>query len=150
MLTEQTPGENLLLVYNTILNHLDDILCQGMIAKQVLSLAKATVGVIESCSLSVHVMEEGLSPTFCLHRKHAIKQIDRLLRLLGKARDSYGLVRTIKTNTSMSCGYSFFRQCVIYYLLLTKMKEVETCLLINNSVCYLKQHHLYTSMPRII
>lgn len=150
MLTQQIPDESPLLVYNMSLNHLDDIFDQGMNAKRVLSLAKATLDVIESGSLAIHAMGEGLSLTYGLHRKLAIKQVDRLLNLLGKARDSDGLERTIKADTSMSHGYSFFRQGVIYYSLLIKMKEEETCLLINNSVCYLKQHRLYTSTPRII
>lgn len=156
MLTEQILGEHLLLVYNTLLNNLNGILCQGMNAKQVLSLANATLGVIESCSLVVlvvlvvHVMAEGLSLTCCLHRKHAIRRIKRLLRLLGKARNSHGVVRTIKIKTSMNCGYSFFRKCVIYYSLLKKMKQVEAYLLINNRAFYLKQCRLYTSTPRIM
>ena len=73
-----------------------------------------------------------------------------LLTLLGKAGDSAGLERTIKVNTSKSRTYSFFRQGVIYYQLLPKMKEENARLLMEKFIYYLKQHHLYTRTLGII
>ncbi|MFM5176539.1 IS4 family transposase, partial [Aeromonas caviae] len=73
-----------------------------------------------------------------------------LLTLLGKAGDSVGLERTIKVNTSKSRTYSFFRQGVIYYQLLPKMKEANAVLLMGKFIYYLKQHRLYTRTLGII
>ncbi|MDX7889357.1 IS4-like element ISAs18 family transposase, partial [Aeromonas caviae] len=73
-----------------------------------------------------------------------------LLTLLGKAGDSVGLERTIKVNTSKSRTYSFFRQGVIYYQLLPKMKEANAVLLMDKFIYYLKQHRLYTRTLGII
>ncbi|MGL4933387.1 MAG: IS4 family transposase [Aeromonas sp.] len=73
-----------------------------------------------------------------------------LLTLLGKAGDSAGLERTIKVNTSKSRTYSFFRQGVIYYQLLPKMKEANAILLMEKFTYYLKQHRLYTRTFGII
>lgn len=67
-----------------------------------------------------------------------------LLTLLGKAGDSAGLERTIKVNTSKTRTYLFFRQGVIYYQLLPKMKETYTTLLMEKFTYDLKQHRLYT------
>lgn len=50
-----------------------------MHAKRVLSLANATHGVIESGSLAIHAIGCGLSAARSITRKHAVKQIDRLL-----------------------------------------------------------------------
>jgi hypothetical protein len=73
-----------------------------------------------------------------------------LLTLLGKAGDSAGLERTIKVNTSKSRTYSFFRQGIIYYQLLPKMKEANAVLLMEKFIYYLKRHRLYTSTLGII
>lgn len=73
-----------------------------------------------------------------------------LLTLLGKAGDSVGLERTIKVNTSKSRTYSFFRQGVIYYQLLPKMKEAYATLLMEKFTYYLRQHRLYTRTLGII
>ena len=73
-----------------------------------------------------------------------------LLTLLGKAGDSVGLERTIKVNTSKSRTYSFFRQGVIYYQLLPKMKGANAVLLMDKFIYYLKQHRLYTRTLGII
>ncbi len=73
-----------------------------------------------------------------------------LLTLLGKAGDSAGLERTIKVNTSKSRTYSFFRQGVIYYQLLPKMKETYATLLMEKFTYYLRQHRLYTRALGII
>lgn len=73
-----------------------------------------------------------------------------LLTLLGKAGDSAGLERTIKVNTSKTRTYSFFRQGVIYYQLLPKMKEANARLLMEKFTYYMKQHRLYTRTFGII
>ena len=44
------------------------------------------------------------------------------------------LERTIKVNTSKSRTYSFFRQGVIYYQLLPKMKEANAVLLMDKFI----------------
>lgn len=64
---------------DTISEHLDDIFGQDMHAKRVLSLANATQGVIESSSLAIHAIGNGLAQANGLERKYAIKQVDRLL-----------------------------------------------------------------------
>lgn len=71
-----------------------------------------------------------------------------LLTLLGKAGDSAGLERTIKVNTSKTRTNSFFWQGVIYYQLLSKMKEANATLLMEKFTYYLKQHRLYTRTTR--
>ena len=48
-------------------------------AKRVLSLAGATLGVIESASLAVAMIGQGLALARGRLTKHAIKQVDRLL-----------------------------------------------------------------------
>ncbi|MBW3777285.1 IS4 family transposase, partial [Aeromonas veronii] len=68
-----------MLDHATILQHIDDIFGHDMHARRVLSLANATQGVIESGSLAIHTIGCGLSAARGLTRKHAVKQIDRLL-----------------------------------------------------------------------
>lgn len=68
-----------MLNHNIILNHIDDIFGQDMHAKRVLSLANPTHGVIESGSLAIHAIGNGLSVASGIERKHAVKQVDRLL-----------------------------------------------------------------------
>ena len=43
------------------------------------SLANATLGVLSSASLAVHVIGQGLAHSRGLITKHAVKQVDRLL-----------------------------------------------------------------------
>ncbi len=52
-------------------------------AKRVLSLANATLGVIETASLAVNIIGLGLAQARGLVTKHAIKQVDRLLSNQG-------------------------------------------------------------------
>ncbi len=52
-------------------------------AKRVLSLANATLGVLETASLAVHTIGQGLALARGLLSKHAIKQVDRLLSNQG-------------------------------------------------------------------
>ena len=64
---------------DTISEHFNDIFGQDMHAKRVLSLANVTQGVIESSSLAIHAIGNGLAQANGLERKYAIKQVDRLL-----------------------------------------------------------------------
>ena len=48
-------------------------------AKRVLSLANATLGVVNTASLAVNAIGHGLAMARGLNSKHAIKQVDRLL-----------------------------------------------------------------------
>ena len=50
-----------------------------MHAKRILSLSKATVGVIKTTSLAVNTISQGLALARGLVTKHAIKHVDRLL-----------------------------------------------------------------------
>lgn len=52
-------------------------------AKRVLSLAGATVGVMHSASLGVHAIGLGLADVVGLQKRHAVKQVDRLLSNKG-------------------------------------------------------------------
>ena len=64
--------------YSTLHDFVDGIFGEDMHAKRVQSLACATLGVIESCSLAVHLIGQGLSQAHELKQKHCIKQVDRL------------------------------------------------------------------------
>lgn len=64
--------------YTTIVDFVDGIFGTDMHAKRVQSLACATLGVIESTSLAVHLIGQGLSQAHDLKQKHCIKQVDRL------------------------------------------------------------------------
>ncbi len=55
------------------------VFAQDVHAKRVYSLANATLGVITSASLAVHLIGQGLAQARDGLRKHAIKQVDRLL-----------------------------------------------------------------------
>ena len=50
-----------------------------MHAKRVLSLANATSGLSNPVALAIHAIGNGLSLANGLERKHAVKQVDRLL-----------------------------------------------------------------------
>lgn len=52
---------------------------EDMHAKRVESLSNATLGVINSGSLAIHMIGEGLAQARELRRKHCIKQVDRLV-----------------------------------------------------------------------
>ena len=47
-------------------------------AKRVLSLANATLGVLTSASLAVHLVGQGLAQALGKLSKHGVKQVDRL------------------------------------------------------------------------
>lgn len=65
--------------HELIHQHVDELFGQDMHAKRVLSLANATLGVIEKGSLAIHAIGSGLAQANSLKRKSAIKQVDRLL-----------------------------------------------------------------------
>jgi len=48
-------------------------------AKRVLSISNAVVGVINSASLAIHLIGQGLAISQGTVTKHGIKQVDRLL-----------------------------------------------------------------------
>ena len=52
-------------------------------AKRVYSIANATLGVVLSASLAVHAIGAGLAAARGLRKKHAVKQVDRLLSNAG-------------------------------------------------------------------
>src|SRR4051794_9204737 len=58
---------------------LKTLFAQDLHAKRVLSLAGATLGVIESASLAVGMIGQGLALARGRLTKHAVKQVDRLL-----------------------------------------------------------------------
>ena len=62
---------------------LKTLFAQDLHAKRVLSLAGATLGVIESASLAVGMIGQGLALARGRLTKHAIKQVDRLLSTQG-------------------------------------------------------------------
>lgn len=68
-----------MLNHEVLLNHIENIFGQDMHAKRALSLANATLGVIGSGPLAIHAIGNGLSLANGLERKHAVKQVDRLL-----------------------------------------------------------------------
>src|SRR5271166_3766272 len=70
---------NQTLGFNDIHQFLERLIGVEMHAKRVLSLANATLGVIRTASLAVHMIGLGLALARGLITKHAIKQVDRLL-----------------------------------------------------------------------
>jgi hypothetical protein len=67
------------LKHEDVLNFLSSLFGNDLHAKRVLSLSDATVGLLKSGSMAIHTIGEGLSQAKELHRKHAVKQVDRLL-----------------------------------------------------------------------
>ena len=67
-----------------LLNFINIILYEGDLhAKRVLSLAKATLGVLTSASLAIHAVGRGLAQAMGTLTKHGVKQVDRLLSNRG-------------------------------------------------------------------
>ena len=62
---------------------MDSLFAVDVHAKRVYSLANATLGVISSASLAVHLIGQGLAHARGLLTKHAVKQVDRLLSNQG-------------------------------------------------------------------
>jgi len=69
--------------FNDIHRFMQSLYGEDLHAKRVYSLANATLGVITSASLAVHVIGQGLAHARGLVTKHAIKQVDRLLSNRG-------------------------------------------------------------------
>lgn len=62
---------------------LTDVFQGDIHAQRVYSLANATLGVMASGALAIHAIGQGLAQARGLIRKHAIKQVDRLLSNSG-------------------------------------------------------------------
>jgi hypothetical protein len=60
-------------------SYIDDVFGNYLHVKLVESLSHATLGVIKSLSLAIHIIGVGLAQARDLNRKHCIKQVDRLL-----------------------------------------------------------------------
>jgi hypothetical protein len=65
--------------FNDVHWFMDSLFSEDVHTKRVYSLANATLGVIASASLAVHLVGQGLAHTRALLTKHAVKQVDRLL-----------------------------------------------------------------------
>ncbi len=69
--------------FNDVHRFMDSLFARDVHAKRVYSLANATLGVISSASMAVHLIGQGLAHTRGLLTKHAVKQVDRLLSNRG-------------------------------------------------------------------
>ena len=69
--------------FTDIHGFLQTLFGEDLHAKRVYSLANATLGVMRSASLAVHTIGLGLAQARGLLRKHAVKQVDRLLSNQG-------------------------------------------------------------------
>ncbi len=69
--------------FKDIHGFLQSLFGEDMHAKRVYSLANATLGVMASASLAVHMIGLGLAQARGLLTKHAVKQVDRLLSNQG-------------------------------------------------------------------
>ncbi len=58
---------------------MEELFAEDMHAKRVTSLGNAVVGVMHAASLSIHAIGLGLATAQELSRKHAVKQVDRLM-----------------------------------------------------------------------
>lgn len=63
--------------------HLDTLFGADLHAKRVLSLSYCVIGVLHGASLAIHAIGQGLAQARGLAPKHAIKQVERLLRNKG-------------------------------------------------------------------
>src|ERR1700712_1906202 len=71
------------LSFEGVHHFLKALFAEDLHAKRVLSLAGATIGVIESASLAVAMIGQGLALARGRLTKHAVKQVDRLLSNQG-------------------------------------------------------------------
>ena len=71
------------LSFDGVHNFLDTLFGDDLHAKRVKSLAGATLGVIQSASLAVGLIGQGLALARGRLTKHAVKQVDRLLSNQG-------------------------------------------------------------------
>jgi hypothetical protein len=65
--------------FASVHHFLRSLFAEDLHAKRVLSLAGATMGAIESASLAVALIGQGLALARGLATKQAVKQVDRLL-----------------------------------------------------------------------
>lgn len=70
--------------------YVNEMFAEDLHARRVLSLGHGVLGVIHGASLAIHAIGQGLAQARGLDPKHAIKQVDRLLR--NKAIDVPGLL----------------------------------------------------------
>ena len=61
----------------------EDMFCEDLHARRVLSLSHSVLGVLHGASLAIHAIGQGLAQARGLDPKHAVKQVDRLLRNKG-------------------------------------------------------------------
>ena len=71
------------LSFDGVHNFLDTLFGDDLHAKRVKSLAGATLGAIQSASLAVGLIGQGLALARGRRTKHAVKQVDRLLSNQG-------------------------------------------------------------------
>ncbi len=69
--------------FNDIHRFLQTLIGEDLHAKRVYSLAGATLGVMTSASLAIHAIGQGLAQARGKLKKHAVKQVDRLLSNQG-------------------------------------------------------------------
>ena len=69
--------------FNDIHRFLQTLIGEDLHAKRVFSLAGATLGVMTSASLAIHAIGQGLAQARGKLKKHAVKQVDRLLSNQG-------------------------------------------------------------------
>ncbi len=74
------------LSFDGVHNFLDTLFGDDLHAKRVKSLAGATLGAIQSASLAVGLIGQGLALARGRLTKHAVKQVDRLLSNAGHRR----------------------------------------------------------------
>ena len=65
--------------FSTVSDFVDELFGLDMHAKRVESLSCATLGALQSCSLAVRLIGQGLAQAHELKQKHCIKQMDRLI-----------------------------------------------------------------------
>ena len=76
-------GQNQTICFGEVHGFVEGLFDGDLHAKRVLSLANATLGVIETASLAVNTIGQGFALARGLVTKHAIKQVDRLLSNVG-------------------------------------------------------------------
>ena len=63
-----------------VLKFMESLFSDDLHAKRVLSLSHATLGAIHAASLAVHLIGIGMAEARGVNSKHAIKQVERLLK----------------------------------------------------------------------
>jgi len=65
---------------STVQKFLESIVGEDMHAKRILSLSNAVLGTVHAAALAIHFIGQALAQARGLQAKHAVKQVDRLLR----------------------------------------------------------------------